>query len=103
MFTLIIDSSAIKQEYANYRITKDAFVDISDIKRVPNIENKNHCVKDVTMNEDKSRIRRNPVIFAIIRSIALNILRLNNFKNISLATFSLSLNFNKLFTLKGIA
>ena len=55
------------------------------------------------MNEDKSRIRKNPTIFAIIRSIALNILRLNNFGNIALAIFSLGLNFNKLLTLKGIA
>jgi predicted transposase YbfD/YdcC len=67
------------------------------------IENKNHYVKDVTMKEDKSRIRRNPAVFAIIRSFALNILRMNNFQNISLAIFSLGLNFNKLLTLKGIA
>jgi len=67
------------------------------------IENKNHYVKYVTMNEDKSRIRRNPVVFAIIRSFALNILRLNNIENISLAIFSLALNFNKLLALKGIA
>jgi hypothetical protein len=59
-------------------------------------------VKDVTFNEDKSRIRKNPMVFAIIRSFALNILRLNNFKNISLAIFSLGLNFNKLLSLKGI-
>lgn len=67
------------------------------------IENSNHYVKDVTFNEDKSRIRRNPMIFAILRSFALNILRINNFKNISMAMFSNCLNFNKLLTLKGIA
>jgi predicted transposase YbfD/YdcC len=67
------------------------------------IENSNHYVKDVTMNEDKSRIRKNPMIFAILRSFALNILRTNNFQNISLAIFSLGLNFNKLLTLKGVA
>ena len=37
-FTLILDSTAIKQDYANYRITKDDFVDISDLKNVPNNE-----------------------------------------------------------------
>lgn len=67
------------------------------------IENKNHYVKDVTMNEDKSRIRKNPTVFAIIRSFALNILRLNNFQNISLGIFSLGINLDKLLNLKGIA
>lgn len=67
------------------------------------IENLNHHVKDVTFNEDKSRIRKNPMIFAILRSFALNILRLNNFQNISLAIFSLGLNIDKLLSLKGIA
>jgi predicted transposase YbfD/YdcC len=67
------------------------------------IENLNHYVKDVTFNEDKSRIRKNPMIFALLRSFALNILRINNFKNISMARFSNCLNFNKLLTLKGIA
>jgi predicted transposase YbfD/YdcC len=67
------------------------------------IENLNHYVKDVTFNEDKSRIRVNPMIFAILRSFALNILRINNFKNISMARFSNCLNFNKLLSLKGIA
>ena len=67
------------------------------------IENLNHYVKDVTFNEDKSRIRKNPMIIAIIRSFALNILRLNNFENISMARFSNCLNFDRLLTLKGIA
>jgi len=67
------------------------------------IENLNHYVKDVTFNEDKSRIRKNPMVFAILRSFALNILRINNFQNISMARFSNCLNFNKLLTLKGIA
>lgn len=67
------------------------------------IENLNHNVKDVTFNEDKSRIRKNPMVFAILRSFALNILRINNFKNISLAIFSLGLNFDKLLSLKGIS
>jgi len=39
------------------------------------IENRNHYVRDVTMGEDKSRIRVNPHSFAKLRSFALNILR----------------------------
>ncbi len=35
------------------------------------------------MNEDKSRIRNNPGIFAKLRSFALNILRVNKVKNIA--------------------
>jgi hypothetical protein len=41
------------------------------------IENKLHYTRDVTLYEDASRIRRNPGIFARIRSFAYNILRFN--------------------------
>ena len=51
------------------------------------IENSNHYVRDVTMGEDKSRIRTNPHIFAKLRSFALNILRKNKVDNVSLALF----------------
>src|SRR5271168_4577868 len=42
------------------------------------IENKLHYTRDVTLCEDASRIRRNPGIFARIRSFAYNILRLHH-------------------------
>jgi predicted transposase YbfD/YdcC len=38
------------------------------------IENKQHYTRDVTLREDASRIRRNPGIFARLRSFAYNIL-----------------------------
>ena len=41
------------------------------------IENRLHYVRDVTLREDASRIRKNPGIFARIRSFAYNILRFN--------------------------
>jgi hypothetical protein len=41
------------------------------------IENKQHYTRDVTLREDASRIRRNPGIFARLRSFAHNILRSN--------------------------
>jgi hypothetical protein len=41
------------------------------------IENKSHHTRDVTLREDASRIRKNPGIFARIRSWAYNILRRN--------------------------
>jgi predicted transposase YbfD/YdcC len=47
------------------------------------IENRNHYVRDVTLFEDKSRIRIKPGHFARLRSFALNILRANGTENIS--------------------
>ena len=41
------------------------------------IENKLHYTRDVTLREDASRIRKNPGIFARMRSFAYNILRIN--------------------------
>lgn len=41
------------------------------------IENCNHYSRDVTFNEDASRIRDNPGVFARLRSFAYNILRTN--------------------------
>ena len=41
------------------------------------IENKSHHTRDVTLCEDASRIRKNPGIFARIRSFGYNILRFN--------------------------
>ena len=59
------------------------------------IENSNHYVRDVTMGEDKSRIRTNPHIFAKLRSFALNILRRNNVENVSLELFENCMNLDK--------
>jgi predicted transposase YbfD/YdcC len=41
------------------------------------IENTSHYSRDVTMGEDRSRIRRNPSLFARLRSFAFNILKAN--------------------------
>lgn len=66
------------------------------------IENRNHYVRDVTMGEDKSRIRTNPHIFAKLRSFALNILRHNKVENVSLALFENSLNLDNVLNYVGI-
>lgn len=47
------------------------------------IENRSHYVRDGSFREDDSRIRRNPGIFARLRSFAANILRFNNVHNVS--------------------
>ena len=41
------------------------------------VENTSHYSRDVTMGEDRSRIRINPGVFARLRSFAFNILKSN--------------------------
>jgi predicted transposase YbfD/YdcC len=41
------------------------------------VENTSHYSRDVTMGEDRSRIRCNPGLFARLRSFAFNILKTN--------------------------
>jgi predicted transposase YbfD/YdcC len=66
------------------------------------IENRNHHVRDVTMGEDRSRIRTNPHIFAKLRSFALNILRKNNVENVSLELFENCMNLDNVLNYDGI-
>jgi predicted transposase YbfD/YdcC len=66
------------------------------------IENKNHYVKDVSLEEDRSRIRKNPEIMAILRSMSLNILRANGIRNIKTALYENSLSLETLRYLKWI-
>jgi predicted transposase YbfD/YdcC len=66
------------------------------------IENRNHHVRDVTLGEDKSRIRTNPHIFAKLRSFALNILRRNDVQNVSLELFENSMNLDNVLNYVGI-
>jgi predicted transposase YbfD/YdcC len=66
------------------------------------IENRNHHVRDVTLGEDKSRIRINPHIFAKLRSFALNILRRNKVQNVSMELFNNGLNLNNVLNYVGI-
>jgi len=60
------------------------------------IENKNHYVKDVSMWEDDSRIRKNPEIFATLRSFWLNIMRYFWVKNISCEMYENVINLIKM-------
>jgi len=66
------------------------------------IENSNHHVRDVTMGEDKSRVRTNPHILAKLRSFALNILRANNVENASLELFNNCMNLNNVLNYAGV-
>ena len=66
------------------------------------IENRSHYVRDVTLGEDASRIRRNPGIFAILRSFALNLLRFNGIQNVSQALYDNALDFNRVLAYQGL-
>lgn len=51
------------------------------------IENKSHYVRDVTFDEDRSQIRTNagPRIMAMLRNLAISLLRLAGYANIAAA------------------
>jgi predicted transposase YbfD/YdcC len=61
------------------------------------IENKNHHVRDVTLLEDQSRIRKNPFNVSVLRSFALNVLRKNKVQNIRAELFENSLNWQRIY------
>lgn len=66
------------------------------------IENVNHYVRDVSFGEDKSRIRKNIGVFAILTSFSLNIIRINNVKNVSGERFTNNGNLEEIFKYKGL-
>ncbi len=66
------------------------------------IENSNNHVRDVSLNEDSSRMTKNATIWATFRSITLNILRANNSSNIRDALVRNALNFDRILNLKGM-
>ena len=66
------------------------------------IENRLHYVRDVTLGEDVSRIRCNPGLFALLRSVALNLFRFNGITNISLGLYDNVLNFDRLLAYQGL-
>jgi predicted transposase YbfD/YdcC len=72
------------------------------IRRHWHIENRLHWVRDETLGEDRSRIRCNPDIFALLRSFALNILRFNDESNISDALYRNVLNFDRVWAYRGV-
>lgn len=72
------------------------------IRRHWHVENKNHYVRDVTLGEDKSRIRINPHIFAKLRSFALNILRANQVENVSVELFDNCMDMKRIFNYVGV-
>jgi hypothetical protein len=82
----------------------DANLAADAIRKHWRIENKFHYTRDVTLREDASRIRKNPGVFARLRSFAYNILRFNQSGTIAQDRYAaalgglksvLSMNFSK--------
>lgn len=66
------------------------------------IENRNHYVRDVSCDEDRSRIRDNPGIMARARSFALNILRHNGTENVAQALWNGALSLDLILAYKAL-
>lgn len=66
------------------------------------IENRNYYVRDVSCDEDKSRIRDNPGIMARARSFALNIMRKNGIANVAQALWNGALSLDHILPSKAI-
>jgi hypothetical protein len=59
-------------------------------------------VRDTRLDEDASRILRNPGIFALLRSFALNLLRFNQVDNISLGLYDNALSLDRVLAYDGL-
>jgi predicted transposase YbfD/YdcC len=66
------------------------------------VENRTHYVRDTRFQEDASRIRRNPSIFALLRSFALNLMRFNGVENISLGLYDNALSLDRVLAYEGL-
>lgn len=68
------------------------------------IENREHYVRDVTFDEDRSQVRTgsSPQIMATMRNIAISLLRLAGWTNIKQATEKMSRRLNQVLTLLGV-
>ena len=89
-----------RREVAYYacQIPLDAQAWAAAIRGHWGIENRNHHVRDRTLGEDASRIRRKPGIVARLRSFALNILRAHGVGNVSEALYTNALSLDRLLT-----
>ena len=66
------------------------------------IENSQNYVRDVSMGEDRSRIRMNPQNMMTLRSFALNTLRYNGIENVATAMYENSLSLDRILNLNSI-
>lgn len=72
------------------------------IRRHWAVENRTHYVRDTRFQEDACRIRRNPCIFALLRSFALNLMRFNKVENISQGLYDNTLSLDRVLAYEGL-
>lgn len=80
------------------KITAQELVTIS--RKHWSIENRNHCVRDVSLLEDRNTSKNKPGILARMRSFALNILRRNNKEHIRQTLYENSVNIELLIKMR---
>lgn len=93
------------QEATSYYLatcTGSALFFANAIRNHWSVENRLHYVLDVTFDEDASRIRRNPGVFAGLRKMGGNLLRFNGEHNMSIALYANAINLDRLLRYKGI-
>jgi predicted transposase YbfD/YdcC len=87
------------EEISYYVCNNDKYTAIEFCDAIRNhwgIENCNHYVKDTAFNEDASKVRKKPKRMAIMRSFALNVLRVNGIKNVCQALYRNAINYDVL-------
>lgn len=102
VFNPLIRQWEKSEEVAYYicskKITAQELVTIS--RKHWRIENCNHCVRDVSLLEDRNKSKKKPGILARMRSFTLNILRRNNKKHIRQTLYENSVSMESLMQLK---
>jgi predicted transposase YbfD/YdcC len=87
------------EETSYYICNSDEYTAIEFCDAIRNhwgIENCNHYVKDTAFKEDASKIRKKPNRMAVLRSFALNILRVNDITNVCQALYRNAINYDRL-------
>ena len=80
------EDKTVKRRYFISRLASNAKQLLHAVRTHWGIENKVHWVLDITFREDDSRVRKGngPQNFAVLRHIALNLLRQENTRQISI-------------------
>lgn len=108
----IIKITSRTLSYGKYSVEKHYYISSLDVSAKTfahvirshwKIENSLHYVKDVSFDEDRSRIRSNqaPLVSTMLKSLAINIMNINKIPNIKKARKLFGWSPHKLFNLKS--
>ena len=101
--TLSYGKCTIEEHYYISSLEVDAKTFLHVIRSHWKIENSLHYIKDVSFDEDSSRIRTKqaPLISTMLKSIAINIMNINKIPNLKKARKEFAWSHHKLFNLKS--